>query len=130
MSGGQQQGEAAAQAEADHTDPPGAAGLTGQPLARGLDVFEGLATTGLQIAADGHQTSHLPPPGEEVGRHGQIVGTGQPVCLLTQVVGHASGIMEHDDAGPRSLTRWPGEVARQLMGRSVVRRHTEFCVMA
>jgi hypothetical protein len=44
-SGGQQQGEPAAQAEADYPDPPAAVGLSGQPLAGGLDVGEGRTPT-------------------------------------------------------------------------------------
>jgi hypothetical protein len=103
--------------KADDPDPPSAARLNGQPLARGLDVCEGLAPTGLQIAADGQQTGHLPSPGEEVGCHGEIADTGQPVRLVAQVVAHTQGIVEYDDTRPRPLTRWPGEVATKLVCR-------------
>ena len=52
MAGGEQQGEAAADAQADHPDLAGAAILAAQPAADGFHLLERSSAPAAQVAAD------------------------------------------------------------------------------
>src|SRR5512132_1022164 len=114
---GQRQGIAAAHAKADHPDPAGAVLLLGQPGPYGLDVVEGPALPGAQLAHDGAQTAQHAAPPVQVGGGGQVALAGQPVGLVAQVLAHAGEVVDDDNARPWPLAGWGRHVGRHLPAR-------------
>jgi len=121
VAGSQQQSEAAPHAEADNPDPAGAGRLSAQPLSRGVNVFKSMASTSPQITEGDPQTGRLGSPGIEVRSNGDIASARQPFRLIAQIIAHAQGIMDHDDPGPRLLTRGLGKITAKPVFRSCYR---------
>jgi hypothetical protein len=91
--------------------------LTGEPGARGLDVVEGAALAGAELADDGAQTAQHAAPPVQVGGGGQVALAGQPVGLVAQVLAHPAEVVNDHHARPRPLGRGRGHVGRQLPTR-------------
>ena len=98
---GEQQREPAADAKANDTGLTRAAILARQPGPHGLDILKCPSPPGTQVAADGQQAPHRPAPVEQIGRHGQIALTRQPVGLVAHVLTHAPSVVNDHNPRPR-----------------------------
>jgi hypothetical protein len=99
VAGGQQQGESAADAEADDTNLAGAPVLAGQPGADRFHVLVRPALPVAQVTAEGEQAAHGATGVKQIGRDGEVSVAGEPVGLVTQVPAHAVGVVDHDHPG-------------------------------
>ncbi len=97
------QREAAAHAEAGDTDLAVGVRMREQLLPGGLDVVEGLALRGKQLAEDRLDAADEAAAMEQVRHQREVAGGAEPVGDLPYVVGHPEGVMHDHHGRPRPV---------------------------